>query len=257
MFNGLRRWRENRRLAALAVPPEQWEAAVAGWPVAARYQGAERLELREMALRFLLRKGFAPGAGFAIADEMRLKIATMAAVPVLKLGLNWYDGWYTVVLYEGAFIPNHQQPDEFGLVHEHGEVLSGEAWEQGPVILSWEDVCAAGTEEGYNVVLHEMAHKLDMRDGSVNGAPPLGDLDAVRWHAVFTEAWEDLAARERNGEPLPIDGYALEDPGEFFAVATEVFFEVPERIHAAWPALYQQLSAFYRQDPLAMARRLA
>lgn len=257
MFNGFRRWREDRRLAALDVPVATWETAIADWPVAARYQGEDRQRLRELALRFLLRKGFASGAGLTITDTMRLKVATMAAVPVLNLGLDWYDGWYTVVLYEGAFIPSHHGPDEFGLVHEEPDVLSGEAWEQGPVVLSWEDVCAASAEEGYNVVLHEMAHKLDMRRDGANGAPPLHGLDGARWHDTFTAAWDDLTEREQQGRPMPVDSYALENPGEFFAVVTECFFEAPARLQQAWPALYIELSRFYRQDPLAQQMALS
>lgn len=255
MFERLRRWRENRRLQRLTVPVEAWEAAIADWPVAARYRGEARTRLRDMALRFLLRKQFVAADGLEITDAMQLRIATMAAVPVLELGLEWYDGWVTLILYTGAFIPAHDREDEYGIVHTEREPLTGETSEHGAVILSWEDVAGASGEDAYNVVIHEMAHKLDMRsDGGPNGAPPLhADMDPVAWARAFTAAWEDLENRAAadGDDELPIDPYALQDAGEFFAVTSECFFEAPARLAEYWPELYRQLSVFYRQDPLA------
>jgi len=255
MFERLRRRRESRRLQRLAVPVEAWEAAIADWPVAARYRGEARTRLRDMALRFLLRKQFIAADGLEITDAMQLRIATMAAVPVLELGLEWYDGWVTLILYTGAFIPSHDREDEYGIVHTEREPLTGETSEHGAVILSWEDVAGASGADAYNVVIHEMAHKLDMRsDGGPNGAPPLhADMDPVAWARAFTAAWEDLENRaDTDGDDeLPIDPYALQDAGEFFAVTSECFFEAPARLAEYWPELYRQLSAFYRQDPLA------
>ena len=226
MFGRVRDWLEDRKLARLPVTRAQWENAIAGWPVAARYQGE-----------------------FTVTDDMQLLIATMAVVPVFGLGLGWYDGWYTLIVYEDTFVTPDNEMDEFGIVHDAGRELAGEAWLQGPVILSWGDVLESGGEDGYNVVLHELAHKLDMRSEGPNGAPPLhAGMDPQRWHDVFTEAWQALERAEQGGEPF-IDPYALEDPGEFFAVATESFFESPAHLRQVLPALYEQLSLFYRQDP--------
>ena len=255
MFERLRRRRESRRLQRLAVPVEAWEAAIADWPVAARYRGEARTRLRDMALHFLLRKQFVAADGLEITDAMQLRIATMAVVPVLELGLEWYDGWVTLILYTGAFIPAHDREDEYGIVHTEREPLTGETSAHGAVILSWEDVAGASGADAYNVVIHEMAHKLDMRsDGGPNGAPPLHpDMDPVAWTRAFTAAWEDLENRAAadGDDELPIDPYALQDAGEFFAVTSECFFEAPARLAEYWPELYRQLSAFYRQDPLA------
>ncbi|MFP5415005.1 MAG: zinc-dependent peptidase [Gammaproteobacteria bacterium] len=255
MFERLRRWRENRRLQRLAVSVEVWESAIADWPVAARYRGEARTRLRDMALRFLLRKRFVAADGLEITDAMQLRIATMAAVPVLELGLEWYDGWVTLIIYTGAFIPAHDREDEYGIVHTEREPLTGETSEHGAVILSWEDVTSASGEDAYNVVIHEMAHKLDMcNDGGPNGAPPLhADMDPVAWTRAFTAAWEDLENRaDADGDDeIPIDPYALQDAGEFFAVTSECFFEAPARLAEYWPELYRQLASFYRQDPLA------
>lgn len=255
MLRRLRHWVETRRLRDSPLR-SQWEQAVADWPVMARYQGEARERLREMALRLILRKYFLSGGGLLLTDAMRLRVATMAAVPVLELGLDWLRDWNAIVLYEGAFIPDHGWQDEAGVVHTGGEPLSGEAWALGPVILSWEDVLAASAEDGYNVVIHEIAHKLDMRsDGGANGAPPLHrGMNARVWYEVMTDAWNALARAEEAGEPLPVDGYALTEEAEFFAVLSENFFEAPERLQQALPRVYEQLALFYRQDPAALSK---
>ncbi|MEA5445537.1 M90 family metallopeptidase [Gammaproteobacteria bacterium AB-CW1] len=252
MFNLIRNWREKRRLQALPVTPAQWESATADWHVMRRYQGEARERLRELSLRFLLRKRFEAGGGLMVTDAMQLRIATMAAVPILELGLDWYDGWYSIILYPAEFVPTQEYEDDFGVVHRDRHPLSGEAWLQGPVILSWNDVMAADPDAAYNVVIHELAHKLDMLSDGPNGSPPLHrGMDPEAWTRAFTDAWEDLEARVEEEAPLPLDPYALGNPGEFFSVASETFFESPRRIRDAWPDLYEQLRLFYRQDPAA------
>ncbi|MDQ2070671.1 M90 family metallopeptidase [Natronospira bacteriovora] len=255
MFSLFRHWRENRRLARLPVTRAEWENAVADWSVARRYQGADRERLCRLALRFLVRKRFESGGQLELSNHMQLRVATMAAVPILNLGLDWYDNFYSVILYPAEFIPEHEYEDDFGVIHRDRHPLSGEAWQQGPVILSWEDVLKSGREPGYNVVIHEMAHKLDMLHDGPNGSPPLHrGMDPEAWRRAFTEAWQALEALDEAGEEeWPIDPYALENPGEFFSVVCEVFFETPAHLKQLWPAVYAQLCAFYRQDPLAEA----
>lgn len=253
MLGRLRRWREDRVLERSALPPGLWDGVVAGWPVLQRYPAASRERIRDLAQRLMLRKSF-EGAGDLFLDEpMCLRIAAMAVTPVLELegDLDWYDGWHSIIVYPGEFIPGQEYEDEDGVVHMDRHPLSGEAWPQGPVILSWDDVLNTSGEEAYNVVIHEMAHKLDMRSDGANGAPPLGrGLDPARWREVFTAAWEEMERlAEQDPESLPLDPYALENPGEFFAVVSEAFFESPQRLESTWPQVYDQLRAFYRQDP--------
>ncbi|MDX1803370.1 MAG: zinc-dependent peptidase [Alcanivorax sp.] len=246
MLAAWRRWRERRRVEKMGFTAQQWEAAVADWPVAARYQGAQRDALQALTFRFLARKSVASGGGFAITDAMCLKLATMACVPILNLGLHWYDGWYTVILYEGAFIPNRPYRSDDGIVHPRGPVLSGEAWLRGPVVLSWEAICHAGGAG--NVVIHEMAHKLDMRHQGANGAPPLhAGMSPAQWHDTFTDCWQALQDDYRHHRHMPVNAYALTGPGEFFAVCSEAFFESPQQLHHDWPELYRLLAQFYRQ----------
>ena len=256
MLKWLRNWREDRHLARLGWPDSAWENAVAAWSVAQRYQGEQRRLLRDTAVRFLMRKPVVAAGSMELDESMRLLIATMAAVPVLGLNLDWYANWYTIIVYPQAFTPPGEVMDDYGIVHSEGHPLAGEAWHQGPVILSWDDIRHASREDGYNVVIHELAHKLDMRHDGPNGAPPMHrGMDPAAWTRDFTAAWADLeAAVETHGEDsdkLPLDPYALVNPGEFFAVVSEAFFEKPHRLRKRWPAVYEHLCAFYRQDPLA------
>lgn len=254
MFRVVQQFFENRRIRQQGFTSEQWEGAIADWPVAQRYLGKERVILREMSLRFLARKEIASGSGFQFTEAMCLKLATMACVPVLHLGLDWYDHWYSVILYETDFIPHHPEHSEDGVVHTDASVLSGEAWEQGPVILSWSAICEAGAASHHglasNVVIHEMAHKLDMLRDGANGAPPMHpDMRSGEWHDIFSAAWERLNEDHRRHRVLPLDDYALSSPAEFFAVCSETFFEAPERLQSGLPEVYRLLCQFYRQEP--------
>jgi Mlc titration factor MtfA (ptsG expression regulator) len=237
---------------------QQWESAIADWPVMERYQGAERDALRDMAFRFLVRKDFVSGGDFQFTNEMCLKVATMACVPILHLGLDWYDHWYTLILYEGDFIPHGPYRSEDGVVHSKAPGLSGEAWSKGPVILSWQSVCESGAHVNHakasNVVIHELAHKLDMLRDGANGAPPMHpNMRAGEWHDIFTAAWDRLQHDYKKHRPLPLDDYALTDSAEFFAVCSETFFEDPMNMKAHMPEVYRLLCQFYRQQPVPVA----
>jgi MtfA peptidase len=207
--------------------------------------------LRALTAIFLREKTFVAVYGLELDDVMRTRIAVQACLPVLNLDLDWYLGWETLIIYPGRFGHRRNEVDEDGLVHEWDQVMSGEAWEQGPVILSWADVEASGRLEGYNVVIHELAHKLDMRNGVPDGFPPLHrDMEVQAWTRVFTSAFDDMNHRLASGAPTALDPYAAEDPAEFFAVLSEYFFELPALLHEVYPDVHAQLSAFYRQDPL-------
>lgn len=254
MFKQLRYWLDKRRIKKMAFTEPQWEAAVADWPVMQGYQGDERDALRAMTFHFLARKSFVSGGGFQVTNTMCLKIATMACVPILHLGIDWYDSWYTIIVYEGDFIPNRPHRTSDGVVHAKGPGLSGEAWLRGPVILSWQAVCATGayarSGQASNVVIHELAHKLDMLRDGANGAPPMHpNMRPGEWHNIFTAAWERLQNDLQQQRPLPIDHYGLTSPAEFFAVCSETFFEAPHIMQEQMPEVYRLLCQFYRQQP--------
>jgi MtfA peptidase len=248
-----REWRRRRLLAREQIPDELWDGALAACPVIARLSDEERARLRTLALLFLHEKGFEPARGFKITDAMRVRIAVLGCLPILELGIDSYTNFASVVVYPDEFLVRDREVvDEDGVVHTGDDALSGEAWEQGPVILAWSEIEQSGKGEGYNVVAHEMSHKLDMLNGEADGVPPLhAGMRLAEWTAAFEDAYDDLLDQlERDEEPW-LDPYAAEDPAEFFAVCSEMFFDVPERFADEYPAVYAQLTAFYKQNPAA------
>jgi Mlc titration factor MtfA (ptsG expression regulator) len=255
MFKRFRNWLENKRIKKMNFTAQQWESAIADWPVMKRYQGVERDALRDMSFRFIVRKTFAAGGDFQFTNDMCLKIATMACVPILHLGLDWYDHWETIIIYEGDFVPNRPYRSNDGVVHAKSPGLSGEAWLRGPVIFSWKSVCESGAHVrramASNVVIHESAHKLDMLRDGANGAPPMHPgMRPGEWYDIFNTAWERLQRDLDKHRLLPLDDYALTNPAEFFAVCSETFFEDPQKMEKRLPEVYRLLCQFYRQQPL-------
>ncbi|QQS54425.1 MAG: zinc-dependent peptidase [Candidatus Competibacteraceae bacterium] len=252
MFALLRSWLRRRRLERSRIPATTWRAAVATLPLVERLNPPERERLRDLATLFLHEKALDPAGDLELTPEMGPRIAAQACLPILNLGLDYYRGWSSVILYPEGFLARHEYTDPNGLVHSVHRPLIGEAWERGPVILSWADIAASATELGHNVVIHEMAHKLDMLTGEVNGLPPLHrDMKVWDWSHAFNEAYQRLCQEVEQGQPTALDPYAADSPGEFFAVISETFFTAPERVIETYPEIYRQLQAFYRQDPLA------
>jgi MtfA peptidase len=226
-----------------------WRNVVSRFAFLRTLTPAEQERLRDMTQRFVARKQISGAAGLQLTDKMRMVIAAQACLLILNLGLDYYRGWVEVIVYPGDFMPRHEYTDEDGVVHVTREPMQGEAWLQGPVILSWEAV-QSGVEEGVNVVLHEFAHKLDMLNGEPNGFPPLHeDMSREAWIGDFSRAYQDFCARVDRGEETAVDPYAAENPAEFFAVLSEVFFETPQVLKRSYSEVYRQLSRFYRQDP--------
>ena len=217
---------------------------------AQRLGASDQAALRVLATLFLRRKSLEPVKDLHLDDADLVLLATHACIPILKLGLDWYDGWYSVIVYPDAFIPRRQSIDAAGVVHQNSSVMAGEAWGRGPVILSWAEALQAGRRPGHNVIIHEMAHKLDMLNGDANGFPPLHRrMDRRVWWRIFSGAWDQLKEMQHQGTELPIDPYGLESPAEFFAVTSEQFFESPANLQQHLPDVYRQLEQFYRQHP--------
>ena len=245
-----------------------WREATASWLFMRGLTGEEDSRLKALAERFLASKEFSGTHGLEVTAKMAVEISAQACILVLELGFEWYEGWTEVILYPSQFAPEREVMDEAGVVHLTNDPMAGEAWLGGPVVLSYEDVALAADEarrvDGYNVVIHEFAHKLDMRNGDPNGFPPLhSNMSRAAWKDAFTSAYDDFckqvdAAERLPGrrmqdalDALPVDPYAAESAAEFFAVGSEAFFETPELLAPAYPAVYEQLRLFYRQDPLA------
>jgi len=250
-----RQLRRRKLLRDALLPDTLWDQCLNDHPILAGLDDQEAGRLRELATLFIHEKIFEPVQGLELRELMKASIAVQACLPILNLGFDCYDDWRTVVVYPGEFVRPRAEFDTVGVMHEWEETLGGESWQRGPVILSWADVEASGWCDGYNVVIHEMAHKLDMRSGDADGFPSLHrDMKAREWNLAFTEAFEHLTAlAERMREP-DIDPYAAESPAEFFAVLSEYFFERPALVLRQYPKIYEQLRLYYRQDP---ARRLA
>ncbi|MBV6409528.1 MAG: zinc-dependent peptidase [Burkholderiales bacterium] len=237
-----------------AVSGAQWARVEAGLPFLDHLVAAERTRLRTMALEFIAQKEWHGAQGLTLTPDIQLSIALQACLPVLKLGLDSYRGWIGVIVYPGDFVIPRRQMSEDGVVHEFDDRVAGEAWEGGPVLLSWFD--RPEQADGMNVVIHEFAHKLDMLNGPPDGLPPLHEgMRRQDWTGAFEPAYADFCARVDAGEDTWIDPYAAEHPAEFFAVTSEVFFEAPDLLQAEYPAVYEQLRQFYRQDPAAAHRQ--
>lgn len=260
------------------INPGEWQDAVARHAFLAGLDAEEDHALRQRAAWLLASKAFSGAHGLEITDEIMLSIAIQAALPILKLDPVLYEGWTEIIVYPGGFLIPRNDVDESGVVHEYIQEASGEAWEGGPLILSWEDA-APGGPSGMNVVIHEFAHKIDLYAGSADGMPSLSAHSGLRpahWQRVLNESFdhfnaaldaveeaipgdvdpesEDAAAWY---ETLPMDPYAATDTAEFFAVSTEAFFIAPEPLARSLPEWYELLARFYRQDPLSRLPRAA
>ncbi len=251
MFSLFRRLRPGKPAETPPLPESAW-SGVADLPILAGLSEVEQLKLRRLAALFLRDKIVEAAGGLVLDDAIRARVAVLACLPILGLDHGWYQGWRTVIVYPGSFARPRSEFDDIGVMHEWEDILAGESWEYGPVVLSWADVAASGHRDGYNVAIHEMAHKLDMLNGQPDGFPPLHkDMDRRVWAASFSAAYADFNARLDRSEDTEIDPYAAEEPGEFFAVFSEYFFELPHRVQAEYPDVYRELARFYRQDPAA------
>lgn len=251
-----RRRREARTLERRAIPDELWALTLARFPFIAQRRADDRQRLRELATLFLADKEFAGMQGLEVDDGMAVAIAAQACLPILRFGLPAYDGFKGIVVHPDIVVARREVMDEDGVVHQYDEELAGEAMEGGPVMLSWRDVAEAGDSAawGYNVVVHEFAHVLDMRDGVPDGVPLLADrAERARWLSVLEPQWKSFCAQVDAGDDTLIDPYGAEAIDEFFAVASELFFVDPTAMRLEHPELYDLLAGYYRQDPAADA----
>jgi hypothetical protein len=265
MLSGLLR---RLRRPGVPIPQDLWEAQLRALPHFGPWEAGEPEQLRALCSRFLAEKSITGVAGLRITAPMQLHIAAQACIPILRLGLHWYGGWSGVVVYPAAFRVRRRVHRPGGLVEEYDAELSGEAWDGGPVVLSWRD--AAGDAPQGNVVVHEFAHKLDLLDGVADGVPPFDrrlhpGLAHGPWERTLEDAYgrfcaeldlidaelprdvdPDSAAADPYYDRLPLDAYAGTDPAEFFAVSSEAFFVNPAPMAAAFPAWHELLRRFYR-----------
>ncbi|GAB3630634.1 membrane protein [Pandoraea terrae] len=263
VWSRLRRARETRHLARHAIDDAVWQAVLDQLPFIARRSPEDRAKLRELATKFLADKDFSTAHNLPLTEAMRASVAAQACLPILHLPIALYRSWRGIVLYPGEFLIRKTVQDEDGVVHDVAQEASGEAWEGGPVLLSWQDVQPSEPVLAYNVVIHEFVHKIDMENGEADGVPPLlrrlhGELDQDAWCAVFDPAYEEFchhvsnvpdAQWEEFAETSLLDPYAAEHESEFFAVCAEAFFVAPLAFRNEYPALYNLFSRYFLQDP--------
>jgi Mlc titration factor MtfA (ptsG expression regulator) len=246
----IRNWKRRRLLEREHIDEALWQRTVTKLPFLRGLPDAELQRLRNLTLLFLHEKEMHGAGDMVLTDEIRLSIALQACLPILNLGLEIYEGWVGIVVYPGEFRVRKTEIDEDGVLHEYEDELSGEAWSDGPVILSWEDV--EQNDAGYNVVIHEFAHKIHMARGDEDEMPaPMPGMDREAWRSTLWEEYERFCRMVDRNQPTLIDPYASEHPAEFFAVASENFFTNAAVLQRDWPRLYAQLALFYRQDPQA------
>lgn len=248
-------WLPRYRLKkALDAPfPQQWvEILERNIQVYRNLPMPLRMQLRQLIKQFLHQKNFSGAAGLEITDEIRLTIAAQACMLHLNRGGDLYPKLKYILVYPSAFIVSRSQGDDSGVVSHQERGLLGESWQNGKVILAWDNVLQGAQNfiDGRNVVLHEFAHQLDSESGMADGAPLLAGKSSYRsWAAALSHEFEELQKDYRIGRHSLLDHYGATNPAEFFAVATETFFEKPRRMAEHHPELFEVLAGYYRIDP--------
>ncbi len=249
-----RRRMQRRRIAGRPFPDAWRKVLRARLPWFLTMPADLQLQLKGHIQVFLEEKNFIGCAGLEVDDDIRVTIAAQACLLLLNRHTDYFPQLRSVLVYPAAFIANRPEQDETGVLHHRNRTLLGESWSHGQVIVSWQDAVAGAADygDGTNVVIHEFAHQLDQETGSANGVPYLGRKgDYQRWSSVLGQAFEELQTQAARGEDSLLDPYGATNPAEFFAVASEVFFEQALALNQQYPELYRELSAYYRVNPLS------
>ena len=250
MFGWFRDWRRERIRARPL--PAVWNAVLEALPIYRRLPDADRGELRGHIQVFLGEKRFEGCGGLELTDRIRVTIAAYASILLLHRESDYYPQLESILVYPHAYeAPNERHLGDY-LVEEGTEIREGESWYRGAMVLSWEDVQQgpASQKDSENVVFHEFAHQLDDESGAADGTPVLKSRDQWRaWVEIFQHEYEVLRDAADRSRRTVLDPYGAESPSEFFAVATECFFERPRDLRQRHRELYEQLREFYQQDP--------
>ena len=250
--------RRRERLRAESFP-DHWRRIVeTRVAMFSRLSSEDQRELLGHARVLLEEKHFEGAGGLALRDEIRVTIAAQAALLLLHRDTDYFPRLPSIIVYASGYVAESKHA-EGGIWSEADESLLGHTQRDlRAIVLAWDDAKAgaADPDDGHNLVLHEFAHQLDFEDGSTDGTPVLESGAQIRvWAEVFGEELEALRRAADDGELTLLDPYGAEDPAEFFAVATETFFERAAELEQRHPRLYEQLRRFYRQDPAAWGRR--
>jgi len=248
-------WREYQRSKIKKQPfKKQWRKILQTRVPYFRKMPADlQLQLKQHIQVFIKEKNFVGCKGVVITDEIKITIAAQACLLLLNRKTDYYPKLQTILVYPSAFIKKQLATNADGVQFEQKQTLAGESWDFGKIVLSWQDTLEGANipDDGRNVVIHEFAHQLDQENGRANGAPILGKRQNYStWSQAFSLQFEQLKQQAAQGVPSLFDYYGATNPAEFFAVASEVFFEQSESFSKDYPKLYQQLSQYYHVDPL-------
>jgi Mlc titration factor MtfA (ptsG expression regulator) len=256
----MRKRQKRARLKATPFPAQWNRILVDGFPLYARLPEEDRNELQAHIQVFLAEKRFEGCGGLEITEEMKVCITAQACLLLLHRETDYYPGLRSILVYPSTYFVKTTRHVGAGVMEERHDSRLGEAWDSGAIVLAWDAVRAGAADpgDGHNVVFHEFAHQLDFEDGRTDGAPLLATEDPwyrrkdryKAWKRVLGSEYEKLRANVEAGEQSAIDEYGATNPAEFFAVATESFFERPLEMQRRHPELYEELKRFYRQDPV-------
>ncbi|WP_369977455.1 zinc-dependent peptidase [Xanthomonas bundabergensis] len=249
------RWLRWLTPAPVSIDAATWQLVRQRCAWVAALDAEREQRLRTLAAQFLQQKTISPLAGLTLDAEQRTVLAALCCLPLLEFGADGLRGWSQLLVYPDAFRVQRSHVDAAGVLHEWEDELIGESWDSGPLILSWADVQADldDPRAGYCVAVHEMAHKLDVLDGALDGTPPLPRDWQRRWAADFQRSYDAFCKRVDRGRASEIDAYAAEAPEEFFAVVSEYHFSAPERLQREMPDVAAHLTRFYGRSPFAGA----
>ena len=261
MFKFLKKLFADKQQPAPAAFSDAWRNILrARFPMYNRLSDADKRELETRIQQFLAEKQFEGCGGLAITDEIRVSIAAQACLLLLHRSRAGYPQLKSILVYPSTYFAQTTQHGAGGVVSEQESVRLGESWDRGVVVLAWDSVSggAANPFDGHNVVLHEFAHQLDQEDGKADGAPRLGAGKPLAerrasyssWAKILTAEYDELRRAAAKGRKTVLDDYGATNPAEFFAVATECFFEKPNQMLKKHPELYAELKEFYCQDPV-------
>ncbi|MEG3191979.1 M90 family metallopeptidase [Lysobacter sp. D1-1-M9] len=235
------------------IDPQLWRETRNAVPWLHALDAERDARLGGLAARFLHEKTISPIGELSLDGQQRCMLAALCCLPLLEFGAEGLHGWSQLIVYPEAFRVQRSHIDAAGVLHEGHDELIGEAWESGPLVLSWADVLAdcESPRAGFCVAAHEIAHKLDVLDGALDGTPPLPRPWQREWAGDFQQGYDRLVAEVEAGRETAIDAYAAEAPEEFFAVATEYHFSDPALLREAMPQVAAHLRRFYGRSPFA------
>ncbi len=248
---GFKKWRRNR-LAGRKFPDQWLEIIKRNVPIYRLLSAADQKELQRHILIFISEKGFEGCGGLKITDEIKVTIAAQACILLLHRKTEYYPGLSSILVYPRSYIARSTRHLAGGIVAEGMDVRLGESWHHGSVVLSWDDVrrSAADIHDGHNVALHEFAHQIDSSFAKGDGTPVLKSASTfIAWARILQKEYQKLQRQVSRNSVTILDKYGAVNPAEFFAVATEYFFEKPKQLHRLHSELYEELKRFYQQDP--------